>query len=126
MSGNRSYEGGCLCRAVRLRADGDPKWILWCHCQSCRKHSGAPASVFVCFEHSAYTVTKGEITKFNSSPGVLRGFCGRCGSTLTCENANFPTEAHFHVGVFDDVQNLRPMGHIYPEEQLSWLHVQEG
>jgi len=28
---------------------------------------------------------KGEITKFNSSPGRWRGFCAKCGSTLTCE-----------------------------------------
>jgi hypothetical protein len=71
---SEQYDGGCLCGAVRFRAAGKPKWILWCHCQSCRKHSGAPASVFVSFEHSAVTVTKGEITKFNSSPGVQRGF----------------------------------------------------
>jgi hypothetical protein len=38
-------------------------------CQSCRKHSGAPVSVFTAFERTAYTVTKGEITKFSSSPG---------------------------------------------------------
>lgn len=66
-----------------------------------------------------------EIAKFNSSPGVMRGFCARCGSTLTCENENYPTEAHLHVGVFDDAQGLKPMGHIYREEQLSWLHLTE-
>ena len=122
---SEQYDGGCLCGAVRLLATGKPKWILWCHCNSCRKHSGAPASVFVSFEHSAYTVTKGEITKFSSSPGVLRGFCSRCGSTLTCENERYPTEAHFHVGVFDRAQDLKPMGHIYREEQLPWLNLAE-
>jgi len=119
------YDGGCLCGAVRFSARGKPKWILWCHCNSCRKHSGAPVSVFVSYEHSAYTVTMGEITKFNSSLGVLRGFCVRCGSTLTCENERYPTEAHFHVGAFDRPQNLSPMGHIYREEQLPWLHLAE-
>jgi hypothetical protein len=120
------HEGGCLCRAVRFRAEGAPKWVLWCHCQSCRKHSGAPASVFVAFEHSAYKVSKGEITKFNSSPGVQRGFCARCGSTLTCENERYPTEAHFHVGAFDRAPDLAPTGHIYREEQLKWLRLAEG
>lgn len=120
-----TFDGGCLCGAVRFQAVGSPKWVLWCHCQSCRKHSGAPASVFVAFEHTAYTVTKGEITKFTSSPGVQRGFCSRCGSTLTCENARFPTEAHFHVGAFDRAAVLRPSGHIFPEEHLPWLHMQE-
>ena len=82
---SENWEGGCLCGAVRFRAAGSPKWVIWCHCQSCRRHSGAPVSVFAGFEAPAVEVTKGEITKFASSPGTIRGFCGRCGSTMTCE-----------------------------------------
>ena len=59
--------------------------VAWCHCQSCRKHSGAPVSVFVAFRRDAFAVTKGEITKFNSSPGRWRGFCAAVGPRLTCE-----------------------------------------
>ena len=53
------FEGGCLCGAVRFVATGQPKGVAWCHCESCRKHSGAPVSVFVAYERTAYTVTKG-------------------------------------------------------------------
>jgi len=53
--------------------DREPKGVYWCHCQSCRRHTGAPVSVFVAFEPRAYTVTKDEITKFDSSPGKTRG-----------------------------------------------------
>src|SRR5437899_4211364 len=88
---NDRFEGGCLCGAVRFRATGAPKGVFWCHCQSCRRHSGAPVAVFVGFERDAYTVTKGEIEKFKSSPGTTRGFCRTCGSTLTCEVAQLPT-----------------------------------
>jgi len=90
------FEGGCLCGAVRFVATGQPKWVAWCHCQSCRRHSGAPVSVFAAFERAVYVVTKGEITKFSSSPGVQRGFCAKCGSTLTCESDRLPKETHFH------------------------------
>lgn len=96
----------------------------WCHCQSCRRHSGAPVSVFLAFSRDAYTVTDGEITKFNSSPGRLRGFCPRCGSTLTCEGKNSP-EMHFHVGAFDEAARFKPTRHIFPEERLPWLHLGE-
>jgi hypothetical protein len=82
------FEGGCLCGEIRFVATGQPKGVYWCHCQSCRRHSGAPVSVFVAFEHAAFTGTKGEKTKFDSSPGrTRRGFCAKCGSTLTCESA---------------------------------------
>jgi hypothetical protein len=111
---SEQFEGGCLCGAVRFVATGQPESVAWCHCQSCRKHSGAPVSVFVAFDRTAYTVTKGEITKFNSSPGRWRGFCGRCGSTLTCEGEPVSIETHFHVGAFDQAARLQPTRHIIP------------
>ena len=118
------FEGGCLCGAVRFVATGQPNGIYWCHCQSCRKHSGGPVSVFVAFERAAYTVTKGEITKFDSSPGrTRRGFCAKCGSTLTCESLRLSTETHFHIGAFDRAAELQPTRHVFPEERLPWLHT---
>ena len=118
-----SFAGGCLCGAVRFVATGTPKSVFWCHCQSCRRHSGAPVSVFVGFELAAYTVTEGEITKFKSAPGTTRGFCRTCGATLTCEVEQLPTETHFHVGAFDDPTRLRPSKHFFRNEQLPWLHL---
>ena len=120
---NDKSEGGCLCGAVRFVATGKPTGVFWCHCQSCRRHSGAPVSVFVGFERDAYTVTKGEITRFKSSPGTTRGFCARCGSTLTCETTQLPDETHFHVGSFDDAGRFEPSKHFFRNEQLTWLHL---
>ena len=120
------FEGGCLCGAVRFAASGPPESVAWCHCQSCRRHSGAPVSVFVAYRRECYVVTKGEITKFSSSPGRLRGFCARCGSTLTCEGERPPLETHFHVGAFDEAGRFAPTRHIFPEERLPWLHLAEA
>ena len=116
-------EGGCLCGAVRFVADGPPDEVAWCHCFSCRKHSGAPVSVFVGFKRTNYVVTRGEITKFNSSPGRWRGFCTKCGSTLTCEGEPTSAATHFHVGAFDDAARFQPSRHIFPNERLPWLHL---
>ena len=121
---SEQHEGGCLCGAVRFVGIGEPLGVAWCHCQSCRKHSGAPVSVFVAFRRDAYMVTKGEIAKFSSSPGRLRGFCAKCGSTLTCEGES-SSEMHFHVGAFDAAARLEPTRHIFPEERLPWLDLAE-
>ena len=51
-------EGGRLCGAVCFAATGEPKWVAWCHCQSCRKHSGARVSVFAAFQRDAYVVIR--------------------------------------------------------------------
>ena len=120
------FAGGCLCGAVRFVAAGQPKGVYWCHCQSCRRHSGAPVSVFVAYDRSAYKVTQGEISKFDSTPGrTRRGFCPRCGSTLTCESlrGSLASETHFHIGAFDDAARFQPTRDVFPEERLPWLHT---
>ena len=120
------FEGACLCGAVRFIATGEPKGIYWCHCQSCRKHTGAPVAI-VAYEPQAYKVTKGEITKFDSSPGkTRRGFCARCGSTLTCESLPEITLTHFHVGAFDQAARLQPKKQYFVEERLPWLHIDDA
>ena len=118
-----SYEGRCLCGTVRFSATGPPKSVFWCHCESCRRHSGAPASVFVGFENSAFTVTAGEIATYDSSPGTRRGFCARCGSTLTCATVHRPTETHFHIGTFERAAELKPRGEVFASERLPWMHA---
>ncbi len=118
------FEGACLCGAVRFTASGEPRGIYWCHCQSCRKHTGAPVAVFVAFKRDSYRVTHGEITKFDSTPGkTRRGFCAKCGSTLTCESLSEPAVTHFHVGAFQQAAQLRPTKHYFVEERMPWLHT---
>jgi hypothetical protein len=120
------FTGRCLCGAVRFVAIGPPKGVYWCHCDSCRRHSGAPVSVFVAYDQGAYSVTQGEILKFDTTPGrTRRGFCPRCGSTLTCESLRGPlaSETHFHIGAFDEAARLMPTRHVFADERLPWLHL---
>ena len=68
-------------------------------------------------------MTEGEIAKFASSPGTMRGFCRTCGSTLTCEVSALPGETHFHIGSFDAPEQFQPGRHYFRNEQLPWLHL---
>jgi hypothetical protein len=116
-------EGGCLCGAIRFSADGPAKWTGYCHCQSCRRHTGAPVSAYAGFEADKVRFTRGTLARFASSPGVMRGFCSACGSTLTYEGERWPTEIHIHVGAFDDCEPFAPTGHAFAGERVSWLHI---
>ena len=40
-------------RAIRFEAQGDPLSTNFCHCESCRRHSGGPAAAFVTFPKDA-------------------------------------------------------------------------
>lgn len=47
--GIQLFVGGCLCGLVRFEATGAPKWTAYCHCRSCRRHTGAPVSAYAGF-----------------------------------------------------------------------------
>lgn len=115
--------GRCLCGAVRFAAEAPPKWTAYCHCESCRRHTGAPVSVYAGFEREAVRWLAGEPAKYVSSPGATRGFCAACGSTLTYEADRWPSEVHLHAGVFDKPEAIPPTGEVFAEERISWLHL---
>ena len=116
--------GGCLCGAVRFRLTGAPFNIDYCHCTSCRRHTGAPVSVFLDCKSGLVEFTQGAPTLYESSPGVRRGFCARCGSTLTYETDALPDEIHIHVGAMDQPEDFAPLGRpSYAEERLPWFHI---
>jgi hypothetical protein len=118
------HQGGCLCGAIRFEVSGAPKWTAYCHCNSCRKHTGAPVSAYAGYERANVVFTKGQLKKFSSSKGVERGFCESCGATLSYEGDRWPTEMHFHVGAFNAPEKFAPQGHAFEQERLSWLHLE--
>jgi hypothetical protein len=64
-------------------------------------------------------------TFFASSPGVQRGFCGRCGSPLSFGGVNWPGEIHLFLASFANPEALQPQIHVHVGEQMGWLHVSD-
>jgi hypothetical protein len=55
---------------------------------------------------------------------VRRGFCARCGSTLTYETDSLPGEIHVHIGALDRPEDFPPLGKSsFPQERLPWLRI---
>ena len=118
------HTGRCLCGAVRYRAEGAPKWIANCHCESCRRATGAPMASYAGFAAERFAYTAGAPTRVASSPGVTRSFCGRCGSPLTYEGARWPGEVHVLIGTLDRPEDFVPTRNAFVEEKLPWLRIQ--
>ena len=55
-----------------------------------------------------------------------RGFCARCGSTLTCATDRLPAETHYYVGAFERAAELEPKGEFFAGERLPWLGLREA
>ena len=63
-------QGGCLCGAVRYEARGAPLGVGYCHCRSCRHHTGAPVVAYVEFAAQHVRFSGAGRSTYASSPGV--------------------------------------------------------
>ena len=116
-----TVSGRCLCGAVAFSYEGQPKWTLNCHCESCRRATSAPVATWISVPSDAFRFTAGAPSYFSSSPGVRRGFCARCGSPLTYENERLAGEVHILACALSDPAAVKPEAHIFVEEQLPWF-----
>lgn len=76
---------------------------------------------WVTFGRDAFRFTKGTPLAHASSPGVTRGFCGTCGSSLTYERDDLPDEIDVTVGTLDHPERAAPADHTWDDERLPWL-----
>lgn len=82
-----SHAGTCHCGAVAIEVAGEPLEMGYCHCRSCRTHSGAPFVAFALWPADAVTVTQGTelLGRFRKGGMSARRFCMRCGGTVMAE-----------------------------------------
>ena len=115
------HEGGCLCGAVRYRVTGPAHATSLCHCYSCRRATGGPSLAWVIFPEDRVAITRGALAVYGSSPGVERGFCATCGTSLTYRRANRPGLFDVTTISLDDPEAFPPAIEIWTEERLSWI-----
>ena len=121
----RVAEGGCRCGAVRLRAAGKPSIVVYCYCVDCRRSSGTPVSLFAGYATEQLDMDRGKLNAYASSPGVIRSFCGGCGTPITYEDGRLQGEVYIHVGVFDDPEPFEPEAHNWVSQKPGWLTLSD-
>lgn len=118
------YEGGCLCKAVRYRADATPVNERVCHCRLCQKAIGAAFNARVLFRIDDVTI-EGPLATVNSSPDLKRGYCPQCGTTLFSirEAAGIMGATS---GSLDDPSLFKPEMHMWMASKQPWVRLDDG
>lgn len=117
--------GHCQCGAIAYEFDGDPKWVMHCHCTNCRRAVSSVVATYIGVRVGQFRYLKGEPSAYESSPGVKRYFCGTCGSPMAYAGERWPGEVHLFHGTLDDPSQWPPTGHSYVSEQLPWFEVSD-
>jgi hypothetical protein len=121
------HQGGCLCGAVRYAFRGPPGWSAHCHCRSCQKATGAAFTTWVGVKSEQFGIIKGQLAICRSSPGIDRGFCGACGTSLTyVAEERWPGQVSILAPTLDDPGVATPTAHVYVKHQLPWVQLADG
>lgn len=123
------WTGGCFGGAIRYEATGKPAYVGHCHCNRCRRVSGAACVTGATFPADSVKWTAKKPTLYPSSPGVDRGFCPTCGSYLTFQR---PGRIFLLIGSLDEPEQIDmreprefEASHCFLSEKLSWIHIED-
>lgn len=117
------FSGGCLCGAVRYAADGPPINVRVCHCRLCQRAVGASFNARALFPVAAVAMT-GPVSTANSSPGLERGFCRQCGTTIFSRRPDRGVIG-LTLGSLDEPDRLAPTDHIWISSKQAWLKLDD-
>lgn len=115
--------GSCFCKAVQFKLDSAPKGVVNCHCDFCRRHSGAAFSTYGVFMEPALQIVSGRdsISSFQFKDDAHKHFCKQCGSPIYNKNARYPGLCMIYLGSLAAPHDLVPTANIYCESQLAWV-----
>jgi hypothetical protein len=119
--------GHCLCGAVSYEVEGEPMAVILCHCEDCRRQSGAAFSINLVFARDALKFDA-EKTKTYNTVGADTGesrdriFCPECGSPLVTVLAEASDLAIIKAGTIDDPSWIEPQMEVFTECAQGWFH----
>jgi hypothetical protein len=106
-----------------LRFAGRPETVTYCHCNDCRRWTGAPVAAFAAFSPSDMTASPPLGSGTSHAPGVQRWNCQQCGSPLAARFDYLPAQVYVPLGVIDQADELPPQVHCHVDSAYPWLHI---
>jgi hypothetical protein len=124
------YGGGCLCGAVRYRLGARPLGVNACHCDDCKKLSGATSIVMVLAAREAFVQEKGDVSRYRKQADSGREIdivrCVTCGVRLWHEPLSALNLVFVAAGTLDDSSWTKPATHIWVEKAAPGTPFEDG
>lgn len=117
--------GSCLCGGVRYELTGALGPVALCHCGMCRRASGSAFATNASVPEAGFRLLQGDdlVRGYESSPGAVRHFCGRCGSPLWKRDPRLPGQMRIRLGSLDGDPGVRPAFHWAVESKAPWFTI---
>ena len=124
-----SIKGGCQCGAVRYEFVGDPIVGAHCHCDNCKKFTGAGHASNLVVPADGFTVS-GELSNFTykaeAGNDMVRYFCPKYGSPIYGTGSGNPKAVVLRAGGFDDPGAFKARVSLFTPNAAPWDHIDEN
>ena len=120
------HEGGCLCGAIRYRANGNPRRGTACHCTFCQRSTGGALSIHAWFDEQNVEFTGEELATYEqrsdeSNYWLRLHFCNRCATTVMLTLEKAPGICLISGGTLDDPNSFKIDTHVWTRSAQHWM-----
>lgn len=117
-----SFDGGCLCGAVRYRINRTHLNAMHCHCSMCQRVHGGAYSTHVVMrpDQLEWLAGRDQLIAYESSTNAYREFCPTCGSQILIHGQTDDGALSVPAGSLDGDPPLTQLGHIFAADALHW------
>lgn len=131
--------GSCACGTITWSSTSRPGEVSFCHCKKCQKVSGSAflacammniGDVYITSQNNEDEPPQDALKYVWLNVNARRGFCSKCGSTISMQYAADPSVLWMAVGSIDDVSIEGGKGwkawddvqrrHIFVDEKAEW------
>ncbi len=127
--GIEQFKGSCLCGSIKYELTGDAKRFYHCHCQRCRKATGAAHASNIMVKENNFLWLSGEkLLKRYKVPDAERfytHFCSECGSVMPRDVPEIGMMI-IPAGSLDSEINIKPEARIFWESRAGWSCNSDG
>jgi len=119
------HKGSCLCGAVRFLVAAELAGPDACHCEKCRKTSGHYWASTDVLKTDLAIEGEENLTWFQSSERVRRGFCSTCGSALFWDPIG-REKIGVAMGAFEKPTRTKLHIHIFVADKGDYYDIADG
>ena len=120
-------KGSCLCGAISYQYEGALTDCSYCHCQICRKLTGAAFGAYGSVARPRFNWTHGEslLSSYSPTKNTKRWFCSDCGSFLMTEHCLEPDSVFISLGTLNGSNDIAILYHQFAGSRANWHQIDE-
>lgn len=116
------FTGKCLCGRVSYKSHAKPTLILNCHCEDCRRSTGAVYSTNVMVAEDQVEI-HGEVSTFNhkakSGNIMTKRFCPHCGTLMFGNSSGRTNVVSIRAGTVDQTDIIKPVMNVFVDSKVT-------